>query len=138
MDNLQEKVVEVNEEVIQEQPKKAKKTSLIVLGVIAVVTFLTIAILSTIMTIDALSTYKASGGNGWQGLGVALIFVLLLAYGTLANLVPIGVSIAGIIVSSKKRKKWGTSKLWTVGFILTLVLPIVVEAINLVLLITTV
>ena len=113
MENLKENVTN--------QPIKKKKASLIVLGVIALVFYLAITIIGIILTASAISDYKSQGG--WAGLGIAIIFVFILIYGTLASLAPTGVSIAGLIVSIKKAKKIGTSKLWIVGFAIMIVLP---------------
>lgn len=123
MDNLQEKVVEVNEEVIQEQPKKAKKTSLIVLGVIALIFYLAVTIFGLILLIDVLN----SETDLERGIGLVVVIILVIGYGSLAYLVPIGVSIAGLIVSIKKKKRYGLSKLWIIGFAIMIVLPIITE-----------
>lgn len=123
MDNLQEKVVEVNEEVIQEQPKKVKKTSLIVLGVIALIFYLAVTIFGFILLFDALNAET----NFERGVSLVLVIILVIGYGSLAYLVPIGVSIAGLIVSIKKKKRYGLSKLWIIGFAIMIVLPIITE-----------
>ena len=128
MENLKENVTN--------QPIKKKKASLIVLGVIALVFYLAIAIIGIILTASAISDYKSQGG--WAGLGIAIIFVFILIYGTLASLAPTGVSIAGLVVSSKKRKKYGTSKLWTLGFAIMTALPLVTVIALLVLLKVTI
>ena len=108
-ENEQEQVVSV----------KKKKTSLIVLGAIALFFYLAIVTIGLIMTIDVLTTEDSLS----KGLGAMVLIIVILIYGSLSSLVPTGVSIAGLIVSIKKAKKIGTSKLWTVGFAIMIVLP---------------
>ncbi|MBQ3116058.1 MAG: hypothetical protein IJC07_03410 [Clostridia bacterium] len=127
MDNQENKVLEVTEQV-EITPQKKKRTSLIVLGALAVFFYLAITIFGFILLFDALNAESDFA----RGISLVLVIILVIGYGTLANIVPIGLSIAGLIVSIKKKKKYGTSKLWVVGFAIMMVLPIITEVLMLV------
>ncbi len=98
---------------------KKKRTSLIVLGSLALFFYLVIATIGLIMTLDVLGTEDSLS----KGLGAVMLIVVFILYGSISSLVPAGISIAGLIVSKKKAKKIGTSKLWTVGFAIMIALP---------------
>lgn len=122
MDNQINETLQVNEQTAVE-PIKKKRTSLIVLGAIAVFFYLAIAIFGLILCVDVIKTEDGLA----KGLGLVLVIVLILGYGSLANLIPTGLSIAGLIVSVKKKKKYGTSKLWVIGFAIMVALPFITE-----------
>ncbi len=122
MDNQVNETLQVNEQTAVE-PIKKKRTSLIVLGAIAVFFYLVIAIFGLILCVDVLKTEDGFA----KGIGLVLVIALILGYGSLANLIPTGLSIAGLIVSVKKKKKYGTSKLWVIGFAIMIALPFITE-----------
>lgn len=122
MDNQVNETLQVNEQTAVE-PIKKKRTSLIVLGAIAVFFYLVIAIFGLILCVDVIKTEDGFA----KGIGLVLVIALVLGYGSLANLIPTGLSIAGLVVSVKKKKKYGTSKLWVIGFAIMIALPFITE-----------
>ena len=104
------------------------KKSLIVLMSISLAVYLAVTILSTIFYADVYS----SRGEDFNGIGVAVGLVLLLGYGSIGNLISVGVSIAGVCVS-KKKQKLGLNKLWMIFFSIMIVLPIITEVLFVVL-----
>ena len=121
MDNFIENSSTQNEFLGEVKPLKkflGLKITTIVLQ--CIITILIVLLLAT--SIDTSATY-------WE-LGYAIVFALVLAFGGIALLIPLIISLVGVIKSAKEYKKGECTLGTLVFFIITTITPIIIYALS--------